>query len=136
MIPIFKANVESGRLIYHDQEKVNLYLLTIQGDAEVIIRKPKTTRSKNQNAYYWGVVLKIISDHTGHSENEIHEVLKVVFLGKRIELETKNGIVHKVVGKSTTEITTVQMEEYLSKVRTWASVELGLYIPEPNEVVC
>lgn len=36
--------------------------------------------------------------------------------------------------RSTTDLTTIEMEEYLSKIRTWASMTLSCYIPEPNEV--
>ena len=31
-------------------------------------------------------------------------------------------------------MTTAQMEEYLSNCRMWASIELNLYIPLPNEI--
>ena len=33
-------------------------------------------RSARFNAYYWGVVIKMIADHTGHSTEEVHEAYK------------------------------------------------------------
>ena len=74
----------------------------------------------------WGVVYQLIADHTGSSPEDVHNHLKVEFLrvgGDKIPTT-----------KSTTELSTVEMEDYLAKCRGWASRELGVYIPEPNEI--
>src|SRR3990167_9114034 len=36
----------------------------------------RNQRSTNQNNYYFGVVLAVISAHTGHSPQELHEIFK------------------------------------------------------------
>ncbi|MFA4990580.1 MAG: hypothetical protein WC579_01550 [Candidatus Paceibacterota bacterium] len=86
---------------------------------------PKKDRSAQQNRYMWGVVYQILSDFTGHSPEEIHEAMKYEFL---LEKGSKLKI-----PKSTTELSTIEMEDYLSKIREFASMELGVYIPSPNE---
>lgn len=90
-------------------------------------------RSNNQNRYYRGVVVKIISEHTGFTPEEVHELLKYRFLRTYETLSTKNGDKEFERTKSTTELTTSAFEIFMSDVRMWASIELGLYIPDPNE---
>lgn len=90
------------------------------------IQKSKRIRSLNQNKYYWGVVVKIIANHTGYTSDETHQQLARVFLSY------KNGphlFVH-----STTKLNTVDFEAYLEKCRKWAQQDMGCYIPLPNEI--
>lgn len=89
----------------------------------------KGKRSNPQNRYYWAACVNLLSDHTGFNTDEIHEILKHKFLKKRMMLMTT---IHDIT-KSTTELTTAEMEDYLSKVRQWASQELSVNIPEPSE---
>jgi hypothetical protein len=42
----------------------------------------------------------------------------------------KNG---HVFIKSTTKLSTVEFEDYMESIRRFASMELSLWIPEPNE---
>ncbi len=92
-------------------------------------------RSLPQSKYYFGVVVKIISDELGYTREEVHEICKQMFLSEIIFLKTKKGVRQIRVPKSTTELKTVEFEEYLSSIRQWASMELGIYIPTPNEGV-
>lgn len=96
---------------------------------------PSGVRSNPQNKYYWSVCVALISEHTGFSLEETHEILKNTFLSepKTLELKSKPQIVF--IAKSTTGLDTKTFEEYLSKIRTFASLEFGLWIPEPNEVI-
>jgi len=93
-------------------------------------RPYKKGRSNSQNRYYWGVVVKMLSEYTGFTDEEIHEILKHHFLSVN---KTFNDMIF-YIPQSTTSLTTAQMEDYLTKVRRWAAAELGCSIPEPNEV--
>ena len=95
--------------------------------------KEAKIRSTPENKYYWGVVVEILSDELGYSKNEIHEILKGMFLSDVKFLKTKNGVKEARIPKSTTELTTAEFENYLSEIRQWAIMELGILIPEPNE---
>ncbi len=135
--PKFIAAVEQGQLIFENNIKYQEYLRSLEGQkVEVVVKKwsEKNQRSIQQNRYYFGVVLKLLSDHTGHTVDELHEILKSIFLKKRIELETKTGIIPQTIYNSTTDLDTVKMEEYLTNIRQWASITLGVYLPLPNEV--
>jgi hypothetical protein len=95
-------------------------------EAEMVLRKPRKQRSTPQNAYYWGVIIKMISDHTGEEPDRIHGALASMFL-KVYDWMGKERI------KSTTELSTVEFEKYAESCRQWASIALEMYIPLPNE---
>ena len=96
-------------------------------EADLILKKHTKQRSNPQNAYYWGVVIKMIADHTGERPDRIHGVLTDMYL-KVADCLGKERV------KSTTELTTVEFEEYAESCRRWASIALDMYIPLPNEV--
>ncbi|MBT7632044.1 MAG: hypothetical protein HN597_20450 [Desulfobacula sp.] len=87
--------------------------------------KKKETRSDKQRRYQWGVVYKLISDHTGYTQDEVHQEM-----GKKFLAYEKDG---KTFVKSTTKLSTKNMEIYLESVRRFAAMELFIYIPLPNE---
>lgn len=99
-------------------------------DIYVSISEPKSIRSEQQNKYYWGVVLDILSKEIGYETDEWHELLKNKFLSR--EMVVKNEA--HVVGSSTTKLTTKGMEGYLEQIRRWAATELSISIPLPNEI--
>jgi len=90
-------------------------------------------RTSPENRYYWGVVVSILSDYTGFTPDEIHEILKRKFLRQLKFVQTKNGFEEVEIPRSTTELTTSEMEVFLRSIREWSSIELGCYIPLPNE---
>ena len=89
-------------------------------------------RSNNQNAYMWGVVYKILAMELGYTEDEIHELMKQKFLPRVLNLGENEEYNIPV---STTELSTVAMEEYLSKIREWAGTKINCFIPMPNESI-
>lgn len=94
----------------------------------------KTTRSNHQNRYYWGAVLPPIAEYTGFTIDECHELCKHLFNQKPVRLEFKDGSINTLkISQSTTALKTYEMENYLSQIRQWASLELGIYIGLPNE---
>ena len=134
--PKFHAEVEKGTLIFSISEKSRYesYLGTLKGEVEVIVKRRHEIdlRSNQQNRYLFGVIYKIISEELGYTIEEIHELCRKRFLCKVI-MVNENEV---VIPRSTTELNTIEMEEYLTEIRTFAAVNLGLFIPEPNEVDC
>lgn len=92
-----------------------------------------TLRSNQQSRYYFGVVVDILSNHTGFTPEEMHEILKHKFLRDWKKIKTVNGVFEYVYTKSTTILSTAEFENYLAKIREWAAIELNCQIPEPNE---
>lgn len=109
---------------------VGLELKTLQpGNYRIYICNDRKQRSLQQNAYYWGVVIKLISEHTGYLTNETHKKLAFMFNPEMIEVK---GKAYKIP-RSTTELNTKEFEEYLEQIRVWAWQELNIEIPEPGE---
>ena len=97
---------------------------------QIEIREDRDQRSGNQNRYYFGCVIKILSDETGFERNEMHEHLKLRFL--KYYKPLPNGEFIELV-KSTKDLDTKEMEDYLEKIRMFAAQELDVQIPLPNE---
>ena len=95
---------------------------------EINLREARL-RSTSENKYYWGVVLDILSNELGYTKEEMHSVLKNLFLKELIHIKGKE---FESV-KSTAELTTTEFEEYLSDIRVFASKDFSIWIPEPNE---
>jgi len=124
-------------IIYNSQEnadKKRLYqvLKNLQsGVYKVTLQKIKDSRSLNQNKYYWAVVVSVLASEVGYFKDEMHMVLRRKFLG----YTRTNPITgeQEMFAKSTTDLNTQEMEEYLEAIRVWAISELDIYIPLPNE---
>ena len=125
--PIFDCVVQYGKLKMERRDRFEKYLQGLNGKYSLIIKKKTKPRSIEQNNYYWGVIIKMIADEMGHYGREemlrIHDALRHMFL-------CDDGL----IPKSTTDLSTVQAEEYYAKIRMWASEFLNLYIPLPNEI--
>lgn len=125
----FRAIIREGSILYESPGHLSVWLKSNAGPCEITFSPPRYLRSKNQNAYYHGVVLDILSETTGYDKEEIHEILKMKFLSSHKEI----GDESVVVTRSTASLKTNEMEHFLSNVREWASRKLQTYIPLPNE---
>ena len=126
LIPKFYGTVKEGKLTLRNKQNFELYIGGLTGNIEMTVKKISKTRSLNQNNYYWGVVLKLISDYTGHDPEDLHNHFKYHFLRKEAGNLTTSH--------STTELDKIQFGEYLDKIIRFASVRLGVVIPNPEEV--
>lgn len=129
MRPIFYGQVNNGKLTLNNIERFQDYLKSISGEVRLTIGRYYPERTTEQNKYYWGVVLKVISDETGYTPDEIHEIMKYKFLRK--ELEHK-GQKYAYV-RSTTALDTKEMTDYIEQIRDYWATQ-GIYIPDANEV--
>ena len=127
MNPIFRATIQKGKVIFNDRDSFDKYLLNLESkDVDVIVRKHKKDRTLPQNRWLWGVVYKLISDHTGYTVDEIHDSMRAMFL---IDNLGKFPVV-----RSTTSLDTVAFSAYVESIRQFASEDLGVVIPDPEEV--
>ena len=99
-------------------------------EIQVTASKRRKDRTMPQNAYYFGVVVHLIAEHTGHTSEEVHEVLKRKFLKRQII--TYRGREYAVPG-STATLSTVEFGEYLDRCIAEAG-ELGIVIPPPDGI--
>lgn len=123
------ANLTNHQLTERFISEVERYLMTMKdGPVRVQISRYKRTRSSQANRYYWGVVIRLIAEYTGYTDDEVHAMLKMMFLRKRAD-----GMPETVM--STSKLPTDKFEEYLETIRRWAAVDLGVFIPDPNQEV-
>lgn len=135
MNPVFSAKVEHGKLLMYGRQLFNDYLSTLEGkEVRVVVGKIKKQRTNRGNAYYWGVVIKLIGDEIGLSPEETHEALKLLFLKEHLDVRIGQNIEPIFYVKSTASLSTIEFEEYLENIRMWAASFLNCQIPEPNEV--
>jgi len=135
-IPKFRAIItDKLEIEVLNKDLFSKYLFNMPKEVNISVTPIKKKRSLNQNSYYFGVVINLISSHTGYTPDECHEICKEECLQKKlILLQTKDGEVEKEYPITTTVLTSGEFESYLSKVRMWASQTLGLFVPLPNEV--
>lgn len=82
---------------------------------EVIIRKPKSIRSLDQNELYWEMITQM-SFYFGYEKQEMHSLMVYKFL-----TEFKEVINDTVpVIKSTTQLNTAEFNDYIEKIKQWA----------------
>lgn len=103
-----------------------------EGEYLVRVSKRRQSRSLNQNAYYWGVVVKMLAEEFGYDPQDMHEALKYKFLASSIQLENGEFLFFP---KQSSELNTIEFEDYLEKIRIWAIMEFNILIPLPHEVI-
>lgn len=131
MIPVFLATIQKGRLVFNNPDAFEKYLLRLNDKSvDVVVRLPRKDRSIDENAYYWKVVVGLISEHTGYTPDEVHEFLKLKFLSKIIVMAGKD----ERIPRSSTSLSTLEWEKWMTEIREWAAQELSLVIPEPNQI--
>lgn len=126
--PIHLAEVANGKIKFFDYLRLDEWLRQHNNEKIEVIVRPRTKpkRSDKQNRYLWGVVYKLISDHTGFEVEEVHELMKFRFLRTQIgRFETT---------LSTAKLSTIEFNEYLDKINRFAIEECGFSIPLPNTV--
>jgi|688.fasta_scaffold24492_4 hypothetical protein len=115
-----------------DKQRLFSVLKHLKGQQAISIKKSRAQRSTAQSKYYWGVVIAYISEETGFTREETHQLMGRMFL-KYVKL-VHDGT-EEVFVRSTTSLNTKEMTDYIESIRTFAITELGVYIPDPNEIV-
>jgi hypothetical protein len=97
-------------------------------------------RSTQQNAYLHGVVIPLVFEglrNAGFEDVRDHEdakmIIKDLFLRREIRNEKTNTSI-KVICK-TSELTTVEMLDFIADVQRWSIDYLNTYIPDPGEAM-
>lgn len=69
---------ENGKVRWHDPDGLIKHVSKFKGQQiSADIEKRRFGRSSDQNAYYWAVVVKTISEHLGYETEEVHEILNI-----------------------------------------------------------
>ncbi len=126
----FLAEVKENKIVLKNKEIFQSEVAKLIGKlVELDLKEVKSKRSLAQNAYFWGVIVEILSKELGYSSKEMHNILKGLFLTKTVLF--KNDWIEYTVG--TSELDTKEFEKIMDEIRMWAIVEWNIWIPEPNE---
>ena len=87
-------------------------------------------RTNQQNRYFHGVIVPIVSDATGHTLEETKELLKVMYAPK--EIETKKGVIK--IGTPTSSMKKHEMQLFIDNIIV-NMAEFGIDIPSPEETL-
>lgn len=93
------------------------------GMYDMIIMDKDYARSHDQNSLLWGVIYKGISDTTGYTLEQCHDMLRHYF-----NMVDEDG--HLV---STATLTKTEFNEYLDKIINWASATIGVDFEEKRK---
>jgi len=115
-----------------DKKRLFGVLKKLKGRHSLSIEKFRDGRSGNQNRYYWGIIVNGLASEFGYFRDEIHQLLRQKFLGYTRQ-NPISGKTEQFV-RSTTDLNTEEMEEYLESIRVWALTEFSVYLPLPNEI--
>ena len=125
---IFYFKIKSRNLIADNQKAWLDYLAKNDTKRMIgIFEKEYGVRSYNQNSYLWGVVYKLVADHTGHTENEIHDYCKRVFLPPQFKVILNREI---KMPASTRDLNKFDFGEYVDKIIAMAA-GMGIVVPPP-----
>lgn len=103
------------------------YLKTLRGEQVIKIKRKSNTRSNKVNAYYWGVVLAIIAEITGHSPIYLHEYYKYKFI-PAVKFTDDSRL-------TTADMTHEEIWNYINMIREDAKRVLDIDIPSPDGVI-
>lgn len=125
----FLATVKNQKLTFLPGMAALYYshLKTLEGkEIEISIGKRKRDRSNQQNKFYWAVPVRILADSLGYDDLDMHYALRQKFLSRPDDAMN--------IPRSTTELSTVEFNDYIEQVQRWAAQDLGIVIPDPSEI--
>jgi hypothetical protein len=125
----------SGRVVdgvlHLDSRKFMDAALRSWGGRVTVTIAPEEERRRNRaNRYYHGVVLKMMAEESGHSADDLHELMKLRHNSK-IVVDPLTGEETKI-GQSTAKLTIPEFSIYLERVMLDGAEWLGIAFPEPR----
>lgn len=127
--PAFEVEIKDQQTPTWVFEKLESIISTLQdGLYQIIVRKPIKSRSVMQNAYFHGVIVKILSEETGTDFDDMKDLLKTQFLRKQIIVNDKQY----TIVRHTHKLEKGEFEDFTRNCREFGD-KLGIYIPLPNE---
>jgi len=135
IIPRFEFVMQAGNFIIRPLELALNWLRANFKEGEhgyITFTKITHQRTAKQNRYFHGPLLSWFSAQSGHTNDEMKEILKNMYGPKR-RYTFKNGT-QTVINKSSADWTTQEMTHVIESARVLAS-EMGWgEIPEPEQV--
>ena len=111
-------------------------------EVTILVTRKVKIRSNKQMGYYFGCVVPMIRDglkEIGYlwNNDKVDKFLREGFFYNEVVNPQTGTIIKEPISlkEADGEISTTRMEECLEEIRMWASQELSISIPLPNEQV-
>lgn len=137
-----KVTLETSVINGRFNRNRNLVLKTINSfegkNLILTFEKPTKKRTLEQNNFYWGVFIPIAKQAFFDNWGEVwsNKDLHSYFLDKcpiyREVVNLKTGEINSIK-KSSSEMTTIEMNRYWELCGAYLSLNFDVYVPEPNE---
>lgn len=102
-----------------------------EGTRVTVTVAPEVERRRERaNRYYRGVVLKMMADESGHTADELHELMKLRHLPAKV-VDPITGD-ERTYGRSTTKLTVAEFSLFLEAAMLDGAEWLGLTFPQPR----
>jgi len=113
-----------------DREMILAFIkrLDLKKEYTIEITKKRIKRTLSQNNLYW-LWLCCIEFETGNDRNDLHDYFKRRYLMP----ETIEVFNEEQIRYSTKHLNTLQFKTYLDKIQVFASTELGIHLPDPDD---
>lgn len=99
------------------------------GEHLLVFRKPERRRSNDQNALAW-LWFTCIAEETGSSKDDVHDHYCMKFLRRPIVFNGRE----EMSMRGTSGLTTAEMKQFLDMVQADAASELGIILPDPEDL--
>lgn len=133
VIPIFHGRISSeGRFELAEQERGlrQAYFKSLTGqNVEIVVRKERTKRTIDQNAYVHAVPFPLFAEYWG----EDISTTKLLLLGEKFVWREFADGKRIPLKPSTSDLTTDEMSAFIEWMPHWGMTSFGLQIPLPHE---
>lgn len=145
-VPVFLGVCDSAACVHVREDQRAAYTAhrasLKNSPIEIILRKARSRKSQEQLGWYWGCILPMLAELTGHDVDELHAYCTQKFLNpperKTLVISDKDGV---VVDEADVQLypdrvhllTTGQMADFCEDIRMWAAADLRLVIPDPDK---
>ena len=102
--------------------------LDLKDHYTVDITKRVIRRTISQNHLYW-LWIMCISHETGNDKDDLHEYFK----NKYIAPSSVNIFGETIDRRTTSDLTTMQFKQLLDHIQAFASIELAITLPNPED---
>lgn len=129
--PIYEYPVEikAGVLTGFNRAEFDKEVTGLNGFYVIQLRKRKRRRTNNQNRVQWWYFTEIAKE-TGHTPSRIKAICQAKFL-LRDEVNEETGEVLPYI-MDTSELTTLEHNDFMEDVRQWAFDYFGMVLPLPD----
>jgi hypothetical protein len=130
---------ESGKLQLYDRIGLLQHIQALKNTEVKLVITPKLQkRTKQQNHYYWGVVIPFVQKKLNelgwdYDPIDVHTFCKSQFCAKEVVHPITNEIVK--LPQSTAKLSKEAFQQYLQRINQFLAENFGETLPEKNQTL-